>query len=114
MAPRFNILLLALSFALPAALRAQSKEAIIEQEHRYQFTLNGEMSLYQEKVLVEQMSFSDARMRVDIDRPQHLMKVLSYRPIDPQSVVELAAQQGLSIAPRRRYVDPSPLHHPQQ
>ena len=53
MAPRFNILLLALSFALPAALRAQTGETIIEQEHRYQFTLNGEMSMYQEKVLVE-------------------------------------------------------------
>lgn len=114
MAQRFNTILLALAMALPAALRAQSADVLIEEEHRYQFVLQGEMSPYQEKLLVEQMAFSDPRMRVDVDRPQHLMKVLAYRPLDPQSIVALAAQQGVSLAPRRRFVDPSPAHLPQQ
>jgi len=52
------ILHLLIALTCPAALHAQKTEETIEQEHRYQFALHGEMSLYQEQLLVEQMSMS--------------------------------------------------------
>ena len=101
-----SILILLAFCTLPAA--AQDAVALLEEEHRYQFTVPGNLSPYTEKVLLEAISGFDPRMRVDIDRPINLMKVLAYQPIDPQAVVSLAAQFGVVLTPRRIRIDPSP------
>lgn len=102
---RFTLLLLTC-----CTLNAVAQDAVqqVEEEHRYQFTVPSDLSTYTEKVLLEAISGFDPRMHVDIDRPINLMKVLAYQPIDPQAVVSLAAQYGVTITQRRTRLDPSP------
>jgi hypothetical protein len=89
-----------------AALTGRAQEGQEGEEHRYQFQVNGELSAYTEKLLLESMSGFDPAMRVDIDRPTRAMKVLAYRSLDPQAVVDLAAQFGVALAPRRLHPAP--------
>ncbi len=70
-------------------------------EHRYQFALSGELSIYTEKLLVESLLGFDPNMRIAIDRTAQSMKVLAYVPVDPQAMVSLATQFGVTIVPRR-------------
>ena len=91
-----------LSLLLLAALAVHAQQlAFIEQEHRYQFQMAGEVSPQTEKVLLESMSGFDPAMRVNIDRPTQLMHVLAYRPLDPQAVVALATQFGVALTYQR-------------
>lgn len=98
--------LILLSLLLPAAFVGRAQQlAFIEQEHRYQFQVAGEVSPQTEKVLLESMSGFDPAMRVNIDRPTQLMHVLAYRPLEPQAVVDLATQFGVSLTYRRPRVE---------
>jgi len=91
-----------LPLLLLAATAGQAQQlAFIEQEHRYQFAVAGELAPQTEKALLESMSGFDPGMRVNVDRPTQLMHVLAYRPLDPQAVVALATQFGVSLTYRR-------------
>ena len=70
-------------------------------EHRYRFALNSELSAYTEKLFLESMLGFDTNMKVAIDRSEHYMKVLTYVPVDPQAIVSLASQFGVTLVPRR-------------
>lgn len=74
-------------------------------EHRYRFALNSELSEYTEKLFLESMLGFDPNMKVSIDRSEHRMKVLAYVPVDPQAIVALASQYGVTLVPRRVVVD---------
>lgn len=94
--------LILLSLLLPAALAGRAQQlAFIEQEHRYQFQVAGEVSPQTEKALLESMSGFDPAMRVNIDRPTQMMHVLAYRPLDPQAMVALAGQFGVALTYQR-------------
>lgn len=89
-----------------AALTGRAQEAQEGEEHRYRFHVNDDVSAYTEKLLLESMAGFDPAMRVDIDRPSRQMKVLAYRALDPQAMVDLAAQFGVSLTPRRLHPEP--------
>lgn len=86
--------------------KAQGTAAIIEEEHRYQFSLTAALSAYDEKLFLEAVSGFDPRMKVSIDRPSRSMKILAYQPIDPQQVLNLAAGMGVGLATRSNRIDP--------
>ncbi|MBP7409745.1 MAG: hypothetical protein KA941_13390 [Flavobacteriales bacterium] len=100
---------LILSLALGTMLGLQSDPAMAQDgavapvlaEHRYRFALNSELSEYTEKLFLESMLGFDTNMKVAIDRSEHYMKVLTYVPVDPQAIVSLASQFGVTLVPRR-------------
>lgn len=77
-----------------------------EEEHRYHFHLDNPVSAYSEKVFSEALLGFDPAMRVLFDRPYAQLKLLAYQPVDPQSVINLAGQLGISLRPRRTHLDP--------
>lgn len=84
----------------PLCSLAQHSAQPAEEEHRYHFTVQGELSLEHEKILLEAMLGFDPRMHVNMERPDALMKVLAYQPIEPRSIVELAARFGVALEQR--------------
>lgn len=98
----------------PGALSAQKPQEAIRGEHRFQFVLDSDLSAYQEKTLVEQITGLEPEMHVSIDRETRLLKVLAYLPIDPQEVVALGAQNGVSLTVRRRWADSDSQSQPKE
>ncbi|MCC6939582.1 MAG: hypothetical protein IT226_15295 [Flavobacteriales bacterium] len=101
-----GILLGALLCELPLFMSAQDVNQLIEEEHRYQFTVSGAIDAQAEKIMVEAISGFDPRMHVDIDRPYNLMKVLTYQPVDAEAMVVVAAQFGVTLSTRRIELEP--------
>ncbi|MBK6343405.1 MAG: hypothetical protein IPF41_12665 [Flavobacteriales bacterium] len=97
---------MAFALLISANAKAQGSTPIIEEEHRYQFSLTTALSAYDEKLFTEAVSGFDPRMKVSIDRPSRLMKILAYQPIDPAQVINLAAGMGVGLAPRSNRIDP--------
>lgn len=102
---QIRTLLIVSSLLLGQRAWTQDIASSVREEHRYQFTLHTAITPFQEKVLVQQITGLDPEMRVNIDHDAHLIKVLAYRPIDPQEFIELAAQNSISIGNRSRRAD---------
>lgn len=90
----------------PIALLAQ--EGSIGSEHRYSFRLAQLPSAYQEKLVLESIHGLDPDMRTVMERPEAMLRILAYRPLDEQQLVQLAAQHGVALRPQRATVDPLP------
>ena len=94
---------LLLAISIPAFAKAQDVANGGEAEHRYQFDVPPSLSAYTEKLFVEAMTGFDPNMKINVDRPTRIMKVLAYRPLDPDAVIHLAAQFGVAITERRSH-----------
>lgn len=92
-----------LATALPSALLAQ--EGGIGAEHRYQFVLTAAPSALAEKLMMESLANLDPEMRIDVDRGDRTVKVLAYRPLNPQEMTHMAAAHGVIMVPRQRRID---------
>ena len=92
-------LLLTLAIQLATStLRAQEALApSIGNEHRHRYTWTGDLSSYQEKLLLESFGALDPEMRMDVDRPSRMIKLLAYRPLDAAALRAVAAQHGVSL-----------------
>lgn len=107
-------ILFVLSVALVSCVWAQESANPVSEEHRYQFVLHSDITGYQEKVLIQRITGLEPGMHINIDREERLMKVLTYQPIDPQDVIDLAAQNSISIGNRRRLVEASGSETPNE
>lgn len=76
-------------------------------ENRYLFTWNGELSGFQEKLLIGSFLGFDPEMRVNVDRATSTLKLLAYVPVDPEELRSVAAQHGVALLPGR----PEPVPH---
>lgn len=103
-----GLLLCAVCALRPTTVRAQQIEAHQEEEHRYLFRLDNAVSPYNEKLFSEALLGFDPAMRVLFDRPYAQLKLLTYRPVDPHSVISLAAQLGITLSAKRSHLDPQP------
>ncbi|MBK9175444.1 MAG: hypothetical protein IPM46_03725 [Flavobacteriales bacterium] len=91
-------------------MRGLGQQAAVphDEEHRYLFHLHNEVGAQNEKLFSEALLGFDPAMRVLFDRPYAQLKLLAYRPVDPQSVISLAGQLGISLSPKRTHADPQP------
>ncbi|MFN3875384.1 MAG: hypothetical protein ACK4L7_05695 [Flavobacteriales bacterium] len=83
--------------AAPTALLAQQRA--IGFEHRYDFRFDQLPSAFQEKVMLETIHGLDPEMRTSVERPESMLRILAYRPLDEQHIVRLAAQHGVALSP---------------
>jgi hypothetical protein len=88
---------LALLLLLGTFSAANAQDNGIGAEHRYQFVLEGAISTLNEKLITESISSLDPEMRINIDRPSRLMKVLAYRPLSTSDIVNMAAMHGVTL-----------------
>lgn len=103
--PQIRHIFFAFMATLAPGAWAQEAVSAVREEHRYQFALHSSITDYQEKVMVQQITGLEPEMRVNIDREAHVMKILAYQAIDPQEVIDLAAQNGIAIGHRRRLAE---------
>ncbi len=108
----FGHFILLLLGALPNSA-AQAQQGAIGDEHRYAFTIDASLSTRQEKLMLESFMNLDPEMHVSIERGERLMKILAYRPLDPQEFVRLAASSGVVVQPGRprTALDPNLSEH---
>lgn len=92
--------------AVPFLLFAQ--QGTIGSEHRYSFRFAQLPSAYQEKLMLESIHGLDPEMRTVVERPEAMLRILAYRPLSEQQIMQVAAQQGVSLRPQRATIDPLP------
>lgn len=88
------LLILVLTMGTPALMNAQELE-----EHLYEFLEQGLDSPYEEKVFTELMVGLDPNLKVSHDPQLQQVRILAYRPLDLEEVINLAAQMGVTLNP---------------
>lgn len=97
-----GLLLAAVFQPATSALHAQDAAAPgIGNEHRYRFTWTGDLTSLQEKLVHESFSAFDPELRLDVDRPSRMIKLLAYRPLEADALRAVAAQYGVSLRSAR-------------
>ena len=105
---------LALLLLLGTLCAAHAQDNGIGAEHRYHFVLEGAVSTLNEKLITERISSLDPEMRINIDRPARLVKILAYRPLSTSEIVNLAAMNGVSLRPLPVRYSESATGNPEQ
>lgn len=82
-------------------------QALHEEEHRYQFTLQGTVDPATEKQLLAAIADMEPRMHINIDHAEQMMKVLAYRTLYPEAIIDIALQYGVVLVDQRS--DPAPI-----
>lgn len=99
--PAFRSLAIGLFLALPFCTSAQEYLPPIEEEHRLRYMLRDDIAPASWKMLHEALKGFDPLLRAVHDPLEQTIKILAFRPVDSDEVVELAAQLGISLAPAR-------------
>ena len=94
-------LIFCLLFQVPLIAAAQDQHPLLEEENRYQFTAPDTIDPAIAKSMLGAITDLEPRMHINIDHADHLIKVLAYQPIDPEAVVAIAAQFGVTLINRR-------------
>ena len=97
--PAFRSLAIGLFLALPFCTSAQEYLPPMEEEHRLRYMLREDLAPASWKMLHEMLKGFDPLLRAVHDPIEQTVKILAYRQVSSDEVVELATQLGISLTP---------------